>query len=109
MGILQHPRQGGSPFLFEYKDETESHVSTMPLAGASDDEEEVGRRNSYSPFGIPLRFTPVNVPQNNYSSIFCVPPFFGPPSSTTPTATLATTAPTNEHSSPTSASPSTWL
>lgn len=50
----------------------------MPLAGASDDEEEVGRRNSYSPFGIPLRFTPVNVPQNNYSSIFCVPPFFGP-------------------------------
>ncbi|PVH82138.1 hypothetical protein DL98DRAFT_530570 [Cadophora sp. DSE1049] len=50
----------------------------MPLAGTSDDEEEVGRRNTYSPFGLPLRVTPVNVPAHNTSSIFCVPPFFGP-------------------------------
>ncbi|KAK0119719.1 hypothetical protein ONS95_011155 [Cadophora gregata] len=50
----------------------------MPLADISDDEEEVGRRNTYSPFGLPVRFTPVNVPAHNASSIFCVPPFFGP-------------------------------
>lgn len=34
----------------------------MPLADISDDEEQVGRRNTYSPFGLPLRPTPVNVP-----------------------------------------------
>ncbi|KAH6723147.1 hypothetical protein DL95DRAFT_456784 [Leptodontidium sp. 2 PMI_412] len=50
----------------------------MPLADYSDDEEEVGSRNTYTVLGIPMGAKPVNVPPHNSTSIFCVPPFFGP-------------------------------
>ncbi|KAH7355079.1 hypothetical protein BKA65DRAFT_497604 [Rhexocercosporidium sp. MPI-PUGE-AT-0058] len=50
----------------------------MPLADYSDDEEEVGSRNTYRVFGITMGAKPVNVPPHNSTSIFCVPPFFGP-------------------------------
>ncbi|RDW69577.1 hypothetical protein BP6252_08597 [Coleophoma cylindrospora] len=51
----------------------------MPQPG---DEEEAGApprlRNTYRPLYNPLHPPPVNVPDHQDESIFCVPPFFGP-------------------------------
>lgn len=48
-----------------------SYVSKMPLADYSDDEEEVGSRNTYTVLGIPMGAKPVNVPP--YVPLYLIP------------------------------------